>query len=219
MQNIKLFPTLTVAASALADELGKIIATSKEKIVLTLPGGLTPAALFSELTARDINWQKVIVSLSDERYVPTTSKDSNEHSIKTLMLDNINNPPAFVPLVTDLSDEANNRSLAEHRIRDISSYPNIAVIGMGTDEHITSLFTAADTQNTGILCSTMAPNGMHRISLTMEQLLKSQKIYLLIAGSQKKEIIYKIISHDTGSPASKLIRLAGDKIVVYCSET
>ena len=217
----KKFFSLGAASLALAQALDEEIRSAlsvHDRIVLTLPGGSTPITLFQELAKRNLPWDKIMVTLSDERFVANTSTDSNERALREHLLQKIFPPPQFIPLVTDQQDSAKNLANAEERLKKIASYPNIILIGMGIDGHITSLFSKEDLSHTGSLCITLAPNGMGRISLTLPQLIKAQKIFLLIAGKEKIQVLKDTLHYKNGSPISALIELAADKIAVYSAD-
>ena len=53
---------------------------------LVVSGGSTPLPMFLELSARDIDWSNVIVTLADERWVPADDDASNEKLVRENLL-------------------------------------------------------------------------------------------------------------------------------------
>ena len=51
------------------------------KALLLLPGGSSPVAVIEELSKRDVDWGRVIVTTTDERCVPQDSAQSNLQKI------------------------------------------------------------------------------------------------------------------------------------------
>ena len=215
------FDSLNHAATTLAAALSHAIRSlllTHERMVLALPGGITPSPLFQELVSYNLPWEKIILTLSDERFVPTSSNESNARALRENLIEKISPPPHFIPLVTTLQNSAVNLKRAIQQLNKLSTYPILIVIGMGTDGHIASLFSAEDLQNTGILCITRTPNGIERISMTLPALCKAQKIFLLIAGNEKNQVLKNVLLHHDKSPISSLIELAADKIAIYESQ-
>ena len=49
---------------------------------LVVSGGSTPIKLFSILADADIEWDRIVVLLADERWVPVDHEDSNERLVR-----------------------------------------------------------------------------------------------------------------------------------------
>ncbi len=56
--------------------------------VLALSGGTTPTLFFEHLSQQDISWEKVTVTLVDERQVDETSSRSNAKLVKVSLMQN-----------------------------------------------------------------------------------------------------------------------------------
>ena len=75
---------INAIAASLRDSLLK---TGKASIAL--PGGSSPVALYEGLSAIDLNWARVCVTLIDDRLVPADHDDSNQKLVrKTLFCGN-----------------------------------------------------------------------------------------------------------------------------------
>jgi 6-phosphogluconolactonase len=213
--------TIEDACGALADAISEellLLLKEHPRALLTLPGGTTPIPLFQEIAKRDLPWDRIIITLSDERFVPNTSKDCNERALREYLVSKIHPEPAFISLVTIIDDSVGNLAAAAEELEKIRHYPNVIVIGMGIDSHITSLFGKEDLVHTGTVCTTVAPNGVKRISLTLAQLCKANRIFLLIAGKEKKQVLDDVLRHKNDTPISALIELAAAKLAVYSTD-
>ena len=72
-------------ANKLAGELNSIL-MHEENATLVVPGGTTPGPIFDTLCAAVLDWDRVFVMLSDERWVPETSERSNTKLLKERLL-------------------------------------------------------------------------------------------------------------------------------------
>src|SRR5208282_2635635 len=88
--------------AALAD---KIVARLSEGVrrrdaaSLAVPGGATPGALFDVLATRRAPWERVSVTLTDERWVSPDDDRSNEKLVRSRLLRGEAASAHFIPLV------------------------------------------------------------------------------------------------------------------------
>ncbi|MEE4346502.1 MAG: 6-phosphogluconolactonase, partial [Paracoccaceae bacterium] len=74
------YPDREMLAINLANVLaGKLTATlmHEDRATLVVPGGTTPGPIFDALCDADLDWSRVDVMLSDERWVPQDDPRSN----------------------------------------------------------------------------------------------------------------------------------------------
>ncbi|MEE9335806.1 MAG: 6-phosphogluconolactonase [Granulosicoccaceae bacterium] len=196
------------------------------KASLVVSGGSTPVPFFKHLSQLQLDWQKVVVTLADERWVPYEHDDSNERLVCKYLLQNRAAAARFCSLYDATSDTPEAGSLVvSKRLENQLPMPiTVLILGMGTDGHTASLFP-----NTSGLEQAMALDNpaivqiMHpeasphaRITLTRRALLESSNRFLHITGSAKKALIDSI---DT--PTGKSLPIAGflgtTQIAVYWS--
>ena len=67
---------MTGLADLLADRLSALTRTGRARIAV--PGGTTPGPMLTRLGAAPLAWDRVAVTLTDERWVPTSSDRSNQ---------------------------------------------------------------------------------------------------------------------------------------------
>ena len=106
---------------------------------LAVSGGTTPARLFQILSARaDVPWDKVTVTLVDERWVDETSDRSNAKLVKANLLQDKAAVAKFVPLYQGGTEpDAAKASAAQAAVPQPL---DAAILGMGNDGHTASFF-------------------------------------------------------------------------------
>ena len=72
-------------ANLLAGEISGVL-RHEDSASFVVPGGTTPGPIFDVLCAVDLDWGRVSVMLSDERWVPETSERSNTRLLKERLL-------------------------------------------------------------------------------------------------------------------------------------
>ena len=79
------FASIELAANTLADELAADLREAiavRGRATLAVSGGNTPRHVFKQLRSFEMAWEKVRVTLIDERWVPVTHPDSNEKLVR-----------------------------------------------------------------------------------------------------------------------------------------
>lgn len=161
---------------------------------LAVSGGTTPARLFQVLSARaDVPWDKVTVTLVDERWVDETSDRSNAKLVKANLLQDKAAVAKFVPLYQGGTEpDAAKASAAQAAVPQPL---DAAILGMGNDGHTASFFPGGDTLAAaltaeGPVIAIRAPGaGEPRVTLTLKRLLGAKALYLHIEGEEKVETL------------------------------
>jgi 6-phosphogluconolactonase len=137
----------------------------------------------------------VKVGLVDERFVGPSSPYSNFKLIGETLLQNNAKAATLVPMVSDESDYAGNLLQIEDTYR-IFTDTDVCLLGMGPDGHTASIFPndaaslAANTNTSCLLSNTNAPaEPTQRITCNGPLLRRSKHLFLMITGTQKKEIL------------------------------
>lgn len=167
---------------------------------IALAGGNTPLPIYNKLSrSGGIEWSNLEVFLTDERNVLNTDEKSNSYQIKkALTPEVIEQLYEFHEFRTDLlKDEC----LADYQIK-LDSLDDVwfelCVIGIGADGHVASLFR--DTpylrhQEAGAI-ATLAPEEYPipaRYSLTIESILNSREIIVLLDGQDKMQVLTEML--------------------------
>ncbi len=180
-------------AQAIAQHLQAAIA-ARGRASLVVSGGRSPVPLFEALRRCPLAWDRVWVTLADERWVEPTSSASNEKLLRDHLLLGAAAAAHFVGLKSahvQPGQALDDRSVA----LDALPRPyDVVVLGMGDDGHIASLFpeaeglvAALDPQGSARLAAIVPPAAPHpRISQTLAALLDARQIFLLLAGAEKR---------------------------------
>lgn len=188
---------------SIADNLKHAIRT-KGKASLLVSGGNTPKPLFKRLSELPLEWEKVTVGLCDERWVSTSHEDSNEHLVKTYLLQGNASKATFVGMYKEGIDIEDAQGECAEKMKE-ALYPfDILILGMGSDAHTASLFPgnvkldkAFDLQNEA-LCITIKPTTApyKRMSLTRQAILGAEHIYLHFEGKEKYDVYKEALNGD-----------------------
>lgn len=208
------FDNADALTSAFAEDLVSILKTgirTRGRASLVVSGGRTPLALFKQLSETELEWDKVDITLADERWVDEDHADSNTSLVKNNLIKNKASAARFVELKSEPSDANEGVNAAEAALASMSQPFDALILGMGEDGHTASLFPCSEQINDGLDMSsgrtciavqpTTAPH--QRISLTLPALLNSRNIFLHLTGEKKKHVLLDAL--DNASEAQKPI--------------
>jgi 6-phosphogluconolactonase len=222
------FADLAAAAAALAEQL---VATLQQGLAthgaasLALPGGRTPLPLFKALKDAPLDWSRVALTLTDERWVPESDPGSNAALLRSSLLSGRAGAARFVPLY-DGSPTAEGASAGVWRgLQSLRRPFEAVVLGMGEDGHFASLFpgnaelTAALDPYARPACVAMqAPAApVERLSLNLAALRQARRLFVLITGKAKQDLLLQACRRDASGewPVCALLSLRHPLIEVY----
>jgi 6-phosphogluconolactonase len=191
----KLHETLCAEVARLLDEGIK----SDGNAVLAVSGGSTPKPLFEKLSGIPIEWEKVTITLVDERWVNNTHKDSNEKLIREYLLQNYAAKVKFIPLKSDDATPFKGVTNCNIELSKLKNSFDVIILGMGTDAHTASFFpkdeNLSNALTTNLSCAATVPSDAphKRITLSLNKILKAKNIFLHIEGEFKKFIFNKAL--------------------------
>ncbi len=190
--------------------------SEKDVCNLVLAGGKTPAGIYRLLSrpprSQSVDWSKVRIFWSDERFVPLESHSSNFNLVSETLLTNVKIPGANIfSFNTSL---ASAREVAEDfskRARELFALSagelpvfDIVLLGVGEDGHTASIFPGDPVAQSAKEIAIAVDNGTEikdRISLTLGTLSQSQRIYFIVRGKNKADIVKEVLQKDN-YPAS-----------------
>ncbi|MFF2051936.1 6-phosphogluconolactonase [Leifsonia sp. NPDC058194] len=192
--------TASVAARFLTKTIDILDDLDGANIVLT--GGTMGIAVLEAVNAspaRDtIDWSKVHFWWGDERFVEKSSDDRNERQAREALLDHIAVPPENVhpfPASDEIADIDEAARVYAAELEAFASeglaFPrfDITFLGVGPDGHIASLFPdrpgIRETEATVIAERESPKPPPLRLSLTRPVLNASDRIWLVLAGTDK----------------------------------
>ncbi|GGG59065.1 6-phosphogluconolactonase [Salipiger pallidus] len=183
-------------ASQIAGELRAAL-SHQDRAALAVPGGTSPGPVFDALCAADLDWSRVDVLLTDERWVPESSDRSNTRLLRERLLTDRASAARLLPLYAEA--ETPEDKLAELADAIAPSLPlAVVLLGMGADMHTASIFPEADkleealSPDAPILLPMRAPGAPEpRITLSASALDGAMKKHILIYGREKREVLAK----------------------------
>lgn len=179
-------------AEAVSSSLSAII-KQQGYATLAVSGGKSPKLFLQILSKAPIEWQKVTVTLVDERFTDTKSEDSNEQMIRNNLLINNADAALFIGLVTTRNIIACTTN-ANLQLKSI----DVIVLGMGDDGHTASIFPCCNELNHALeldgavekyVVTRPTTANYERIGLSLYGILDSKKIFISINGLNKLNII------------------------------
>ena len=200
---IETFPTVDVWAEAIAARLGETLGAAVAANGAALfagPGGTTPAPVYRHLSAMDLDWARIGVTLVDERYVPETSPESNARLIREVLLKDRAAAARFIPLYSPQVTVDRAAAVAAHALAEAGGGFDAVLLGMGEDGHICSMFPESPTLKT-LLTPTLAPTvlgappgrdglapAQERLSISLPYLMQAGRVILGLKGAAKRRV-------------------------------
>lgn len=190
--NIIHWPSREAAAEGLADAVQENLFTAfvaAESASLAVAGGTTPGPMFKALSMRAMEWDRVTVTVTDERLVPEDSARSNARLVRETLLQNAAEAATFVPLAPGGAAPGPDGPPGLAAMLPL----DCVVLGMGEDMHTASLFPGALSLHDALaddappVMAIEAPGAPEpRVTLTAPALTGARAIHVLIFGAGKR---------------------------------
>jgi 6-phosphogluconolactonase len=181
-------------ANAIASDL-RLALQQNARASLAVPGGTTPGPVFDILAGLPLDWGRVTVMPSDERWVCEDSERSNARLIRKRLMRGHAVEATFVPLYADAPtpEQAMDRVAAA-----VSPHLplSVALLGMGSDLHTASLFPGGDRLTDALAADAPAVLPMRaggaeepRVTLSARVLHDAMAIHVLFTGTDKRRAL------------------------------
>jgi 6-phosphogluconolactonase len=205
------------AAAEIARDL-EAVRTEHGVAHLALSGGGTPKRTYELLAAEPVQWEAIEVWFVDERCVAPEDAESNYRLASETLLLPAGLPPEHVHRMEgELGPDegARNYALAlrEHVAPRDRGLPvlDLAVLGIGPDGHIASLFPGAATLDAGEqeLClgvSNSPKPPPERITLTLGVLRVARRCMMVVTGASKADAVSAMLAEPTNHVPASLLR-------------
>ena len=200
---IETFSTVETWAESIAGRIEETLGAAviaDGRAVFAGSGGSTPSPIYRRLSQAEIGWDKVAVTLVDERYVPETSPESNATLIKHALLQGPAAKARFIPLYTSEVTVDRAAAVAAHALADAGGRFDVVLLGMGEDGHICSMFPESPTLRT-LLSPTLKPTvlgvphgrdgaapSLERLSINLPYLMSAGRVILGLKGAAKRSV-------------------------------
>ena len=186
-------------AAVLADALAQAIRdglVSRGRAVLALAGGRTPFPVYRRLAETPLDWSRVVLLATDERWVDVEHSASNSREIVAAFA--AARGVRVLPLVPAGPGPEANAAFATSIIRPLAEPFDAVLLGMGSDGHFASLFPGAAELAAGLQeggpddVLVVHPNPLPpeapfaRISLSAARLLRTRRLLLAATGATKR---------------------------------
>jgi len=181
-------------ANRIAGELKNCLLTH-EWASFAVPGGTTPGPIFDVLCDVQLDWARVCVMLTDERWVPESSDRSNTKLLRERLLTGRAAAARYLPLYRETAEPEDALTEIANDIAPMLPL-SMLLLGMGADMHTASLFPGADR-----LTDALSPNAPHvlpmradaagepRITLSAPVLAGAMTTHVVITGDEKRQAL------------------------------
>jgi len=218
---VQRFATHAEASAALADRVAATLQDAvklRGKASLAVPGGTTPAEFLTVLGEQPVDWPRVTVLLTDERWVAPDHPRSNA-ALVDRTLGARGRSYRWYPLwrAGATPDEAT--AILEAGASVVTFPLDAVVLGMGDDGHVASLFPGDETgfaDASSRFVAVRGPGEEPRVSLSAAVLARARETYLLLRGAAKLDVLERALGGDL--PVARLVAARHGHVHVYASE-
>ncbi|MBB4064159.1 6-phosphogluconolactonase [Gellertiella hungarica] len=219
-------------AEALAEAMAdRVAATLSEAIgargraSIAVSGGTTPGRFFDALSTRPLDWDKVDVTLVDERFVPFDNPRSNHALVAGRLLKNAASAAHFLPLYQPEPTAEAAAATASRTAGALAAPFDVVVLGMGGDGHTASFFPGGSHLSQALDMGTDAPilsmeadgAGEPRLTFSFRRLQDARLLILHIEGEAKRSVLEKAQAghEETEMPVRAVLRRAATEVDIY----
>ena len=218
------FDSRDAASAAVAARLAGLVGAQLGRDAaahFVVGGGTTPQRCFDYLSEYELDWDKIQVALSDERWVPNDHDDSNERLVRDSMLKDAASA-GHILSVYQAGMSVDERA-EELQTRKPENGFACSMVGMGSDGHFASLFPDADCLSEGLqldnarfyLPVRTSASPHPRISMTLSALLASDEVLLFFFGEEKLAVYDNAHTVDRTYPITALLEQQQTPVSLY----
>jgi len=205
------FESRDAASMAAAEFIASVTESSLKQaseVIIALSGGTSPRQSLTHLGRMELPWDRVWVTLTDERQVPRDHEASNYRLLSETLFLGSANQDRFL-------------ALEDGNFQARSNLPLIPLLGMGEDGHFASIFPDASALDTlldvegeyWVQAVSTSASPFPRVTLTMKSLSLCVRAGLLVFGDAKKAIL----ENPGNFPVGALIDQLGSRLTVFWS--
>lgn len=207
---IEIFPSADQVAEKAAAYLEQLIRetlTYKKTFSLAISGGRTPWDMLKILSKASLPWSRVNLFQVDERIAPDAHKDRNLTQLfQAIEGSPMANQVAVFPMPVMAEDlDVGSKAYAQ-LIKEITEDEGLDLIhlGLGSDGHTASLVPGdkvLEVQDRDVAYTKELYQGRIRMTLTYPLLNSAKKILWIVTGTEKKEMVQRLLNQDSSIPA------------------
>ena len=199
---------LVATAAARFERMARDAIAARGRFACALPGGSVAERLFPVLARLDLPWERVHAFFGDERAVPPDHPDSNVALARRLWLDAV--PAVVHPMPTTGDLDAAAAAYTADLRGTLGDPPqlDLALLGMGPDGHVCSLFPGRPLPRGLVAVVRDAPKPPpERLTLTMEALAAARAIWVVAFGASKAAVVHEAVTRpDSALPVARALR-------------
>ncbi len=221
--NLQEYPDREMLAMRLADVLASELKNCllvHDHASFVVPGGTTPGPIFDSLCAADLDWSRVHVMLSDERWVPSDHDRSNAKLLNEHLFVERAAAATFIPFHMDGHEPETAAPLLSDKLAEEMPI-SLLLLGMGADMHTASLFPGADglaamlADDAPLVVPVSVQGQEPRISFSGPALAGAMAKHLVIYGTEKRRALEEA---QVMEPTLAPIRAVMDGLTVHWAE-
>ena len=196
---------------------------SDSAAAIVVSGGTSPVDCFAHLAQTALDWGRVVIHLSDERWIDPGDDASNEKLVRTHLAVNQAAGASVAPIYAPGVDVESHCDALDAQLRQRNAPFAASLLGMGTDGHFASLFPDALNLEEGLdpgssrqcIAVTTAASPLQRVSLTLNALNNSDEIILLFFGNEKRRVFDAAVEGAGDYPVTRLLKTPRTRLSVF----
>lgn len=216
-------PDPTSLAEAAATTIVDLITSiDRPRANIGLAGGSTPKDTYERLRQREVDWSRIDLWLSDERWVAHDHPDSNGRMAAEALVDHV--PATFHrPRWSEYLDAGDAAAYYEADLRRLmpDGIADLVLLGMGTDGHTASLFPGTDglgEETRWFIANEVPQLDTWRLTATVPMIQRARTVMVLTAGESKAEVLAEVLEGPDGRYPIQLLRHAKGDVMWMVDE-
>jgi len=195
----------------------------KPRALLAVAAGRTPITCMQVLSRIALDWARVDVVLTDDRWVEEFHIDSHGASVKQHLLQNLAASARFIALKTPDDTAKSGCARLEPQLRQLHWPVDVLVLGMGSEGHIAGLFPFARGLDEALstdakIAALTPPKAPHeRISLSLSVLKSAKHKVLFFNGASKSITMSKALDEVDDVKSMPVRGLLEEELMIYWS--
>src|SRR5229473_1394593 len=203
--------TARAAAKYVAAVASSAVA-ARGRFVMAVSGGRTPWIMLRALATEELPWRYIHVVQVDERVAPAGHSDRNlTHLLESLLAHSPIRPEQIHAMPVESPDLEAGVAQYAATLRLIAGSPpvlDLVHLGLGPDGHTASLVPgdavlSAEDEDVAV---TGSYQGRRRMTLTYSMVNRSRRVLWVITGSEKAQILNRLLDGDESIPAGRICR-------------
>lgn len=208
------------AASFIIDLAHKALA-ERDHFRIALSGGNTPRPVYAQIArlARDLPWEKIVITVGDERCVPPDDTQSNYRMARENLFQAAAVPEKSIlrmrgeinPQIAAQEYQDNIDLIATQRGEPIYRH-DLILLGLGDDGHTASLFpetAALEETNRRVVANFVPKLNAWRLTFTFPLINHARHVCFLADANKHAKLIERVLNGDAQYPAARVNPSAG----------